>query len=73
MLLVILYAVTAVAFWGQVTYARTNRRDVWVPSNPEAFEVKLDFDKVGRHVASIGMVSHHAASRRESLNRSPPY
>jgi hypothetical protein len=49
----------AVAFLsGQATNARNNRRDDWVPSNPQALEVNLGFDKVGRYVATIGVVSH---------------
>ena len=36
---------------------RTKRdSDDWVSSNPQAFEVELDFDRAGRYIAPIGMV-----------------
>ena len=60
MLFIVLCAAAGVTFLAQATEARStrpNRRDVWVPLNPQAFEVKLDFDKVGRYVTTIGMVS----------------
>jgi len=57
-----LYAPLAVAFFLRaipVTEARISRakRDgPWVPSNPQAFEVKVSFDDVGRYLIPIGMV-----------------
>lgn len=36
--------------------SRTKRASAWVPSDPQAFEVNLSFDNVGRYLAPIGMV-----------------
>jgi len=46
------WAAAAVAF---VPVTEAQATD-WAPSDPEAFEVKLDFDSVGRYTAPIGMV-----------------
>ncbi len=36
--------------------SRTKRDSAWVPIDPQAFEVNLSFDHVGRYLAPIGMV-----------------
>jgi len=56
---IVLCAAAALAL-GEAIEARTtrvNRRDVWNPSDPLAFELALGFDPVGRYVTTIGMVS----------------
>ncbi len=66
MLFIVLCAAAAVAFLSPATAARAarvNRRDVWVPSNPQAFEVDIGFDQAGRYVITIGMVSRQAGRR----------
>lgn len=53
------YAAAAVAFFLRgvpVGEARTSPVKRWVPSDPQAFEVELGFDSVGRYLATIGMV-----------------
>ena len=53
------YAAAAVVFFLNavpVSSARSSRAKRWVPSDPEAWEVQLGFDPVGRYVATIGMV-----------------
>jgi len=60
------------AFLGGAAEARTKRDTPWVPSDPRAFELKLGFDRIGRHVIDIGMVSRQSASHN-SLNRSSPF
>jgi len=49
--------VLGLAFLAAATEARTRRDTTWVPSDPQAFELKLGFDQVGRIVTTIGMVS----------------
>jgi hypothetical protein len=74
--LVCVCAAATVAFLGgaPVTEARASRatRDAaWVPSDPDAFEVKLSFDKVGRHVTDIGMVRREIMRTAFCSLRSP--
>lgn len=57
MLILVLAALAAPAFLGGATEARRKREPAWVPSDPQAFGLKLGFDKVGRYVIDIGMVS----------------
>ena len=67
MLYIVLYVAAVVAFLSPVIAAAptadTDRRDVWVPTNPQAFEVDLGFDRAGRYVITIGMVSRRAAAK----------
>ena len=53
-------AATAVFFLNAVpvSEARSSRAKRWVSSDPQAFEVQLGFDPVGRYVATIGMVRY---------------
>ena len=72
MLFIALYAAVVVAFLSPATAARTarsDRRDVWIPTNPEAFEVDLGFDRVGRYVITIGMVSRSRHKSRIADHR----
>ena len=69
-----LHAAAAAAFLiteAAVTEAWSFRtkRDVWVPSDPLAYEVKITFDSSGRFLTPIGMVrlqkkSTHARQSR---------
>ena len=59
---------TAAAFLGRAAQAHTKRDTAWVPSDPQAFELKLGFDQVGRYVIPIGMVSRESVPH-SSLSR----
>jgi hypothetical protein len=57
-------AAAALVFSAAATDARTVRtkRDAaWVPSDPQAFQIDLGFDRVGRYVTPMGMVSRESA------------
>jgi hypothetical protein len=75
MLFIVFSAVAALTVFSGPTEARAVRtkrhhNDVWTPSDPQAFELKLGYDQVGRFVTTIGMVSRQWAGLRKSLNRS---
>lgn len=66
------YAAAAVVFFLDavpVSEARSSRAKRWVPSDPQAFEVQLGFDPVGRYVTTIGMVRFRIYLQHSLLTR----
>ena len=63
-------AAAALGFSAAATDAPTKRDAAWVPSDPQAFQIDLGFDRVGRYVTPMGMVSRQSALLRHSIDRS---